>query len=306
MALSQVTAKLIDLAANIFNVRAWQSSVDGSVAWGSAIEVGGAPVAPNNPVFVSDAASEASLATIATNTAGLATAAGQTTVATTLATIAAAEASGNGYLSTIATGQATANTALALIEAGVQEVEANTAAGATAAGQTAALAQQTAAATGIGTTADAAWSGTGTSSVIALLRALFGLQGAPGTGISAPTGGSGALGFLSGILNALTSGTLKTIGPLPSAAYSNQALITATGTAVQLQNQALQNGVVITALSTNSGPITIGGSTVTSVTNGTGNGYVLMAGASISYAVPNLNALYINGPAGAGVSWTGN
>ena len=95
-------------------------------------------------------------------------------------------------------------------------------------------------------------------------------------------------------------------GPAPAAIYSNQALIATPGTAVQLPSQTFQNGVVITALPTNTGNMTIGGSSVTSVTNGTGNGYVLTPGQSISYAISNLNLIYINGTAGNGVSWTGN
>lgn len=72
----------------------------------------------------------------------------------------------------------------------------------------------------------------------------------------------------------------------PSTVYSGQQ--TATVSATALPAQALTNGVVVTALSTNTGTIYIGPAGVTSST-----GYPLVAGQSISYSVSNLNAVYI-------------
>jgi hypothetical protein len=74
--------------------------------------------------------------------------------------------------------------------------------------------QQTAASNALGTTADSvATSDTGTFSLIALFKksltyldSLASNNGAGGTGISQPTGGSGVLGWLSGIYKTLTTG----------------------------------------------------------------------------------------------------
>ena len=85
--------------------------------------------------------------------------------------------------------------------------------------------------------------------------------------------------------------------------FFGQAKIAVTGTAVQLATNTLTNGVIITALSTNSGIIKIGGSGVTNVSDGTGNGYLLEAGGSISVASTNTNVLYINGTAGDIISF---
>lgn len=95
--------------------------------------------------------------------------------------------------------------------------------------------------------------------------------------------------------------------PLITGAPKNgQAKIASTGTAVQLGSNTLTNGVIITALSTNTASITVGGSSVTNTTNGTGNGYILEAGASASWAVSNTNQLWINGTAGDIVSFAGS
>ncbi len=87
---------------------------------------------------------------------------------------------------------------------------------------------------------------------------------------------------------------------------TGQAIIASTGTAVQLSSGILTNGVIITAFSENSAPITIGGATVTNTANGSGNGYILEAGASVSMAVDNTNRVYINGTAGDFISYCGS
>jgi len=91
--------------------------------------------------------------------------------------------------------------------------------------------------------------------------------------------------------------------PSLTSGFFGQAKIAVTGTAVQLGSNTLENGVIITALSTNTGIIKIGGSGVTNVSDGTGNSYLLEAGASISVAVTNTNVLYINGTAGDIISF---
>jgi len=84
---------------------------------------------------------------------------------------------------------------------------------------------------------------------------------------------------------------------LPAAIYGNQ--ITATVTAAALGSQALQNGVTIQALSTNSEIVYVGPAGVTSAT-----GYPLAAGQAIAYNVANISSVYIVGT--GTVAWTGN
>lgn len=109
-------------------------------------------------------------------------------------------------------------------------------------------------------------------------------------------------------LNADTSGNLKvnTAGSLVSAPINGQAKIASTGVAVQLPSNALTNGIIITAKSANAAPITVGGSGVTNTVDGTGNGYILEAGSSSSWAVNNTSAIYINGTIGDIVSFAGS
>ena len=96
------------------------------------------------------------------------------------------------------------------------------------------------------------------------------------------------------------------IGTLVSSGFFGQAKVAVTATAVQLASNVLTNGVIISAYSTNTAPITIGGSTVTNTADGTGNGTILEPGASISFAVTNTNVLYINGTANDFVSFAGS
>lgn len=91
-----------------------------------------------------------------------------------------------------------------------------------------------------------------------------------------------------------------------TSASTGQAKITVTSTAVQLSANTLTNGVIISAKSTNAASITIGGASVTNTVDGTGNGYILEAGASVSFAISNTNLLYINGTAGDIISFAGS
>lgn len=98
-----------------------------------------------------------------------------------------------------------------------------------------------------------------------------------------------------------------TVDPtLVVAPFTGQAKIAVTGTRVQLANNVLSNGVILSALSTNATSITVGGSGVTNTVDGTGNGYILEPGGSVSFAVTNTNALYVNGTAGDIVSFAGS
>ena len=85
-----------------------------------------------------------------------------------------------------------------------------------------------------------------------------------------------------------------------STIYSGQQTLTTSAAA--LPSQALANGVVITAKTTNTGTVYVGPSGVTTAT-----GYPLPAGQSISYAINNLSSIYIIGTNGTDVvAFTGN
>lgn len=94
--------------------------------------------------------------------------------------------------------------------------------------------------------------------------------------------------------------------PLSATPTVGQTALSATGTAVVLGSSALINGVIITANASNVSLITLGTSSVTNTTNGLGNGYVLQAGGSISFAVANLSSIWVNGSAGDWVSYAGS
>ncbi len=93
---------------------------------------------------------------------------------------------------------------------------------------------------------------------------------------------------------------------IASAPLNGQAKIAVTGTAVNLASNALTNGVILTAKSSNTAAIVVGASSVANTTDGTGAGYILEQGASAPWAVDNTNRLFINGTAGDIVSWSGS
>jgi hypothetical protein len=93
---------------------------------------------------------------------------------------------------------------------------------------------------------------------------------------------------------------------LAGAPLVNQTAIASTGVAVQLPSNTLVNGVIVTAGNGNAAAISIGTSGVNNTVDGTGNGYVLGAGSSVSFAVSNTNLLYINGTSGDFVSFAGS
>lgn len=79
-----------------------------------------------------------------------------------------------------------------------------------------------------------------------------------------------------------------------------------TGSAVQLSSGSLLNGVILTAKSTNTGNIMIGGSGVTNTQDGTGNGVILEPGSSISLAVTDVSVLYAIGTTNDVLSYVGS
>jgi hypothetical protein len=96
------------------------------------------------------------------------------------------------------------------------------------------------------------------------------------------------------ILDNAISGTemqvdIQTIS-VPTATYNGQKTVTSHGTAEALgSSQAILSGVRVKALSTNTGNVYVGNSSVDS-----SNGFVLAAGESDFWAVANIATLYID------------
>lgn len=108
--------------------------------------------------------------------------------------------------------------------------------------------------------------------------------------------------------SAFAQGAVPTVNvqpPVPSA-LCNQRVV-ATGTPIQLTSCALKNGEIGTADTTNTSNIFYG-STQASVTaiDGTGPGYPIQPGFSVSDAVPNMNSVWVNGIAGQVIYFKGN
>ncbi len=95
--------------------------------------------------------------------------------------------------------------------------------------------------------------------------------------------------------------TLRTVSAAPTTIYSAQKTVSTSASAMTAQ--ALANGLVLTALPTNSAAIYVGPSGVT-----TSTGYALQPGASISYGVTNASAIFIISAASTtdGITATGN
>jgi hypothetical protein len=106
------------------------------------------------------------------------------------------------------------------------------------------------------------------------------------------------------IINA--DGSVATVGASsnPSTTYADQQVVTAS--AVALTAQALTNGITIQAKSTNTGKVFVGGASVNTTDDGTGNGFAIPAGAAVSLPVSNASAVYIIGTLNDVVYVTGN
>lgn len=86
------------------------------------------------------------------------------------------------------------------------------------------------------------------------------------------------------------------LGQPTSTILTGQAKIASGGTAVQLgTSNTLQNGVTVKADKSNTDPVYVGTLGVNDTGSGTGNGFALYPGDSLSLAVTNISALYING-----------
>ena len=78
------------------------------------------------------------------------------------------------------------------------------------------------------------------------------------------------------------------------------------GSAIQLPNGLVNNGVILQAKSSNTNDIMIGGSGVNQTEDGTGNGFVLEPAFQITFAADNLNELYAIGNSGDVLSYAGS
>lgn len=94
-----------------------------------------------------------------------------------------------------------------------------------------------------------------------------------------------------------------TLSLMPTA---GQVSIAVTGKAVQFKSAPLANGVIVSAKVGNVASIEVGANGVTNTADGTGNGYILSAGASVSFAVTNASSIWVNGTSGDIVSYAGS
>jgi hypothetical protein len=123
--------------------------------------------------------------------------------------------------------------------------------------------------------------------------------------------GAAFLAGLPGVASPLSSSVsaiVSTTGVLtnPANVVCGQKAIAATGTAVALVGNPLVNGVVVKAKTGNLAKVFVGPSGVNTVDDGTGLGYPLLPGESISFGVTSTSAIFINGTAGDIVYFAGN
>lgn len=165
---------------------------------------------------------------------------------------------------------------------------------------------QTALNEAVGQSADAAaTTNEGTFSLIALTKRWL-QQITSLTGKLPETLGQKAKSASLSVVVATDQSTLPTQAYMPPVPIAGQGKIATTGTAQALQNLPLKNGIVVTARDENSSAIWVGSSDVTSTDDGTGKGYRLTPGQSISFAVENANSVYLIGPVGQIFYYAGN
>ena len=133
------------------------------------------------------------------------------------------------------------------------------------------------------------------------------MQAISATALPLPTGAATSANQASEI-SLLTSiaADISALGGIQNTLIAGQKAIATTGTAIQLSTGALVNGVTITANINNAAPMTVGPTGVNNTQTGSGNGYILQPGASMSFSISNLSPIYLNGTAGDFVSYTGN
>ena len=104
-----------------------------------------------------------------------------------------------------------------------------------------------------------------------------------------------------------SSGSIPVVsGSIPAAPITGQIVIAVTNTAVCLPSNALVNGLIVKAKTTNAGNGFVGPSGVTTTDDGTGNGYRIVPGEAWSGAVSNSSGVCVNGTANDVFYYTGN
>ena len=99
------------------------------------------------------------------------------------------------------------------------------------------------------------------------------------------------------LVNSTVSGAVSST--VSTTIYNGQKAVAVTNTAVALAaSQAIENGVIVQALSGNAASIYVGSSAVT-----TSNGFELQPGQATSIAISNLATVFINGTSGDGVCY---
>ncbi len=91
----------------------------------------------------------------------------------------------------------------------------------------------------------------------------------------------------------------------PASFITGQLQFTANNRA-QLPSNVLMNGLIIRSAVTNAADVLLGGSAVTVVEDGTGNGEILAPGEKVGCPVTNSNVLYVISTAAGFISYSGN
>jgi hypothetical protein len=112
---------------------------------------------------------------------------------------------------------------------------------------------------------------------------------------------TGLSALIAGLSTIATRMGISVVSPI-----AGQIAILGTNTAVQLPPFPLVNGLVIKAQTTNAANGFVGATGVTTVDDGTGNGFRLLPGESMSFAVSNSAFLWINGQSGDVFYFGGN
>ena len=94
--------------------------------------------------------------------------------------------------------------------------------------------------------------------------------------------------------------------PVSTSIYTGQGLTTGSQVQIHSGSQAIVNQVTVKSNLSNVTNVSVGLTGVNATQDGTGNGYILNPGDSVDLPVSNLNLVYINGAAGAIVSYMGN
>jgi hypothetical protein len=126
-----------------------------------------------------------------------------------------------------------------------------------------------------GSAADAAYGGSGSASLVAVLKGIYARFG----------------------------GTLSVQTQTPSTFFNKRVLMT--GSPINLPSNVLVNGIIGTTPSSNSGTIYYKSSTFSAI-DGSDDAYPIAPGGSVSESLNNSNAVWVNGAAGNVIYFKGN